>query len=243
MDHDYAIQALTSFLKDIKPLLADMEFAAKNRDVAWPDWPHDAAVTLAEVRPIIETYAPNALSGQSKYPAEGIGYWQLARLAATEALGRARFTKDNPTFQDLPSPSLDAEALHPWVWAPAAPLWAVEAHQDAVLAAARVINRRLQKKLNRHDIGDKNLCMQSFSIKEPTAEQPRLRFSGDRDSPTWTARQEGAMHLSAGAFLGIRNLAAHEEKVTWTQQEALEYLSTFSVVARWIEECEVETAA
>nr|WP_275901613.1 TIGR02391 family protein [Streptomyces sp. S1D4-20] len=40
----------------------------------------------------------------------------------------------------------------------------------------------------------------------------------------------------------MRNLAAHEDEVSWTQQEALEYLATFSVIARWIEECMVETA-
>ncbi len=29
----------------------------------------------------------------------------------------------------------------------------------------------------------------------------------------------------------------------WTEQEALEHLATFSVLARWIEECAVESAA
>lgn len=83
--------------------------------------------------------------------------------------------------------------------------------------------------------------MQSFSMREPVAGQPRLRFDGDSVSLTWVARQEGAMYLSAGAF--IRNLAAHAETVAWTEQEALEYLAVFSVIARWIEECSVETVA
>lgn len=242
VDHTYAIQSLSAFLQELKPLMADLEVAAKRRDGQWPDWPHEQAVTLAELRPIIETYVPNGLAALSDYRPDSIAYWELTRLAATEALGRAKFANDNPTFQHTSTPSFDARALHPWVWEPAAPLWAAEAHQDAVLAAARVINRRLQLKLGRHDVGDKSLCMQSFSTKDPTNDQPRLRFTGDRNSQTWVARQEGAMLLSAGAFFGIRNLAAHEETVTWTPQEALEYLATFSVVARWIEECSVETA-
>lgn len=48
--------------------------------------------------------------------------------------------------------------------------------------------------------------------------------------------------MTAGAFLAIRNVAAHEEDTDWGQQEALEYLATLSVIAHWIEECTVETA-
>ncbi|MFD7387821.1 TIGR02391 family protein [Streptomyces sp. NPDC059852] len=85
--------------------------------------------------------------------------------------------------------------------------------------------------------------MQSFDMKAPEESKPRLRFNGDRSTPTWRARQDGAKYTSAGVFLALRNLAAHEDEVNWTQQEALEYLATFSVVARWIEECVVETAS
>ncbi|MES9519759.1 TIGR02391 family protein [Streptomyces capoamus] len=140
-------------------------------------------------------------------------------------------------------PALAADTLHPWVWEPAAPLWAAEAYQDAVLAAARTVNRRLQQKLGRHDVGETDLCMQTFDMKEPVDGKPRLRFTGDRSTPSWRARQDGAKYTSAGAFLAIRNLAAHEDKVNWSQQEALEYLATFSLVARWIEECTVETTS
>ncbi|MGV9419935.1 TIGR02391 family protein [Streptomyces sp. NPDC003674] len=65
----------------------------------------------------------------------------------------------------------------------------------------------------------------------------------DRNTPTWRARQEGAKYLAAGAFLALRNVAAHEDEVTWTEQEALEHLATLSVLARWIEQCVVERVA
>jgi hypothetical protein len=168
--------------------------------------------------------------------------WGPAREAVMHARELASHQEEFDAFCRARRPGLSADALHPWVWEPAAPLWAAQAHQDAVLAAARTVNRRLQQKLSRHDIGEMDLCMQSFDPKPPAEGKPRLRFDGDRDTPTWKARQDGAKYLSAGAFLGIRNLAAHEEQVTWTRQEALEYLATFSVVARWIEECSVETA-
>lgn len=139
------------------------------------------------------------------------------------------------------APTLPADRLHPWVWEPAAPLWAAEARQDAILAGARTVNRRLQQKLDRHDIGETDLCLQSFEPKDPVAGKPRLRFAGDRDTPIWHARQEGAKYLGAGAFLAIRNIAAHDE-ASWSEQEGLEYLATFSVLAHWISECTVESA-
>jgi hypothetical protein len=168
--------------------------------------------------------------------------WGPAREAAVHARELAANQEEFDAFRQARGPGLSADALHPWAWEPAAPLWAAGAHQDAVLAAARTVNRRLQQKLNRHDIGETDLCMQSFDMKAPAEGKPRLRFDGDRSTPTWRARQDGAKYMSAGAFLAIRNLAAHEDEVNWTQQEALEYLATFSVIARWIEECTVETA-
>ncbi|WP_239109385.1 TIGR02391 family protein [Streptomyces coelicoflavus] len=244
MDHAYAVETLGNFLEDVNVHVSKME--AVNADqtggMPWPDWPQDLVIELVRARKIVEVYDQHALSELNQYNSEGLAYWQLVRLAVTEALGHARYADDVDAFLRPKSPAIGADALHLWVWEPAAPLWAAEAHQDAVLAAARVVNRRLQLKLGRHDIGEVDLCMQSFDPKPPTEGKPRLRFDGDRDTPTWRARQDGAKYLSAGAFLGIRNLAAHEEQVTWGQQEALEYMATFSVVARWIEECTVETA-
>ncbi|MEU0651421.1 TIGR02391 family protein [Streptomyces albogriseolus] len=92
-------------------------------------------------------------------------------------------------------------------------------------------------------MGETDLCLQTFDLKEPVAGKPRLRFPGDRTIPTWRARQEGAKYLAAGVFLAIRNVAAHEDEVPWTEQEALEHIATLSVLACWIEECAVESAA
>jgi hypothetical protein len=95
---------------------------------------------------------------------------------------------------------------------------------------------------SRHDVSDSDLFMQSFDPKDPVTGKPRLRFPGDRTSPTWRARQEGAKYLAAGASMAIRNDAAHEDTVDWSEQEALEHLAVLSVVARWVDECEVESA-
>ncbi|MET9510786.1 TIGR02391 family protein [Streptomyces flavidovirens] len=242
MDHSYATEKLTRFLTDVNALLAHMELAKSETGVDWPDWPQELTLDLPLMRRIVKAYSPHALGELHQYDSHSLAHWQLVRLAVTEALGHARSADEIAAFLRPTSPSIAADALHPWVWELAAPLWAAQAHQDAVLTAARTVNRRLQQKLDRHDTGETDLCMQSFDLKPPAPGKPRLRFDGDRDTQAWKARQEGAKYLAAGTFLGIRNLAAHEESVTWTQQEALEFLATFSVIARWIEECSVETA-
>jgi hypothetical protein len=140
------------------------------------------------------------------------------------------------------SPDLVADQFHPWVWEAAAPLWFAGSRQEAVNAAARSVNARLQQKLDRFDAAETSLCREAFSLDAPAPGRPRLRFRGDRTSDTWRSRQQGGMQLGAGCFAGIRNPAAHEDGLVLTEQVALEQLAAFSLLARWIDECDVEKA-
>lgn len=166
----------------------------------------------------------------------------LARRQVQRGLGILNDMDDWDVRLVPDAPALLADRLHPWVWESAVQLWAADARQDAVLAASRTVNRRMQQKLGRHDVSDTDLCMQSFDLKDPTEGKPRLRIPGDRTTPTWRARQEGAKYFGAGVFQAIRNVAAHEDTVTWSEQEALEFLASLSVFARWVDECVVEAA-
>lgn len=238
MDHSFAVEKLTVFVKDLNDHMAAVETALEDRSNGWPAFPQNLVLQEVPVRQIENAYAP----GLGDYDAHGQDDWYAARMAALHALGLAQSAEEIAEFLRPTSPALAADELHPWVWDPAAPLWAAEAYQDAVLAAARTLNRRLQQKVGRHDVGEYDLAMQSFDLKEPAAGKPRLRSPGDRTSPSWRARQEGAKYMTAGAFLAIRNVAAHEDDADWGSQETLEYLATLSVVAHWIDECTVETA-
>ena len=84
---------------------------------------------------------------------------------------------------------------------------------------------------------------QVWSDEPPKADRPRLRFPGDRNAKTWQSRQRGARSLAQGCYGGIRNVVAHEHAPDWPPQLALEYLACLSVLARWINEAEVERAA
>jgi len=57
-----------------------------------------------------------------------------------------------------------------------------------------------------------------------------------------SCRQNGGVQFGAGCFEGLRNPAAHEHELQLPEQVALEQLAAFSVLARWIDECTVETA-
>lgn len=154
--------------------------------------------------------------------------------------GELIYAKEIEENLEPTAPQLHADRLHPWVWKGAQSLWASGHYADAVETAAKMVNAELQNKLGRRDISDAKLCQEAFSLEAPKETAPRLRFADDRTSESWRSRQVGAMNLSNGAFTAIRNPLAHSGDSDLPENEALELLAVFSVVARWISECEVE---
>jgi uncharacterized protein (TIGR02391 family) len=140
------------------------------------------------------------------------------------------------------APTLPADQLHPWVWDAARTFWDAGAHAVAVEQAAKSITAHTQQKTG-CQLADDDLMNQIWSDDPPKADRPRLRFPGDRNVKTWQSRQRGARAMAQGCYGGIRNIVAHEHAPDWPQQLALEYLACLSVLARWINEAEVETAA
>ncbi|WP_163013282.1 TIGR02391 family protein [Streptomyces fungicidicus] len=140
------------------------------------------------------------------------------------------------------SPSLLADQMHPWVWDAARTLWESAHYRAAVHAAATSINAHLQNKLSRRDLSDAKLIQEALSDKAPEPSKPRLRIPGDQSDPGVQTRQRGALQLGQGAYFALRNPAAHEMGEL-SEQEALEQLATFSIVARFIDQCQVVTAA
>lgn len=136
------------------------------------------------------------------------------------------------------TPALHADQLHPWVWDAARTFWESEHYRAAVHAAATSINARLQNKLGRRDVSDAKLVQEALSDKAPEPGKPRLRIPGDQSDPGVQTRQRGALQLGQGAYSALRNPAAHETG-DLAEQEALEQLATFSVVARLMDQCQV----
>jgi Protein of unknown function (Hypoth_ymh) len=170
-------------------------------------------------------------------------YWEdVVKPHALRAMGIRKYGEEARRRMRPDSPDLTADQLHPWVWEAASPLWYAGSRQEAVHAAARSVNARMQQKRGHHDKSDAALCREFFSLDGPAPGRPRLRFRGySRTSSTWRSKHQGAMEFGAGCFEAIRNPAAHEHGLVLSEQLALEQLAAFSLLARWIDECEVET--
>ncbi|WP_340559405.1 TIGR02391 family protein [Streptomyces sp. GSL17-111] len=138
------------------------------------------------------------------------------------------------------APSLTADQFHPWVWDAARTFWESKHYRASVHAAATSINAHLQDKLGRRDLSDAKLIQEALSDKDPEPGKPRLRIPGDQKDTGVQTRQRGALQLGQGAYSALRNPAAHETR-DLTEQEALEQLATFSVLARLIHACNVVT--
>ena len=165
-----------------------------------------------------------------------------AATAATRGLGILADLEEVETNLRPAAPSLSADELHPWVWQAAAAFWDAGAHLVAVEQACKSVNAHTQQKLGVVDLSDDDLMAQAWSDDPPKQGRPRLRVQGDPSSPTTKSHQAGARMLAQGCWKGIRNVAAHTVEGS-ERQEALEFLATLSVLARWIESANVERLA
>jgi hypothetical protein len=264
MDHAWA----AAQLKDVRTLLDD--YFRLDSWGEYSDYPPDdedlrihgdliekygpqpaVGYILISRNPIIRQLLEAALSGLADYPEPpedgwdySVKYWrQLVLPRVLRATGIHEFGEEARLRLKPDSPDLAADHLHPWVWEAASPLWYAGSRQEAVHAGARSVNARMQQKCGRDDKSDAALCRELFGLEDPKPNRPRLRFkSYSPGSQTWRSKHQGAMEFGAGCFEAIRNPAAHEHGLILTEQVALEQMAAFSLLARWIDECEVQTA-
>ena len=135
--------------------------------------------------------------------------------------------------------------MHPWVWHAVVNLWDGGHYKQAVNAAAAAVEEQTQLKLRRGDLSGADLYTRAFKVGRvgETPDGRRLRFQhldeltedGKRNQ-SWVSAHEGAMHFGRGCAQGIRNLNAHGTSEL-PEQEALQYLASLSVLARWVDAC------
>lgn len=138
------------------------------------------------------------------------------------------------------APRISASKLHPWVWDGARSLWQSGHFRSAVDDALKKVNAETQNKIERRDISETKLFQEAFSENPPESGKPRLRITPPEHSNTYRSRQRGAIHLAEGIYAGIRNPINHESPQDIDEQIALEYLAALSVLARWVDEAEVQ---
>lgn len=160
---------------------------------------------------------------------------------AEYALGKLRTDAETTRILGSQAPSMSADALHPLIWDAASKRWESGHYTDAVQRAATALSGYVKDRTGRYELGDKELMSQAFSLAAPQASKPRLRWPGNDDDLTVVAMRQGILNMAIGAFSAIRNPASHTIE-DLPKQEALEQLAALSILARWIEACELIAA-
>jgi uncharacterized protein (TIGR02391 family) len=203
------------------------------------------AIELAErVRPILDALYPdwrldNALRKSFEFAQERDAAMRLiARIDSHEEVQQMLGSQGD-------SPQLSAAGLHGDVWGAAATQWSTGHRHEAVLAAAKAVNSLLQLKLSRRDVSEAKLVREAFSDKPPTKGKPRLRFPLIDDDQTRESTRQGVMDFGAGCFEAIRNPVGHlpNTELDLSEQDALERLAALSLLARWVDQADLDVAA
>lgn len=160
-----------------------------------------------------------------------------AAIRARQELVRAEEVRENLGEN---APELSAAKLHPWIWEGAKSLWQSGHYREAVGGAIRKLNAETQNKVDRRDVSETDLFKQAFSLDSPKTGKARLRRTKDDGSDTYRSVQRGVMTFAEGVFAGIRNPLSHEVDQELSEREALEYLAALSVLARWVDQSDVE---
>jgi uncharacterized protein (TIGR02391 family) len=157
---------------------------------------------------------------------------------ARYALGRLRTEAETKAMLGTTAPTMTADALHPLIWGAASKRWESGHYSDAVQRAATALSGFIKDQTGRYELGDNDLMTQAFSPNAPQESKPRLRWPGNDDDLTVKAMRQGILNMSQGVFSAIRNPVTHTTDEL-PKQEALEQLATLSILARWIERCEL----
>ncbi|WFE42462.1 TIGR02391 family protein [Micromonospora sp. WMMD998] len=139
-------------------------------------------------------------------------------------------------------PPIGVEAMHPVVWSAAGKLWRDGHYRHAVAAAAEGVVAVVKARTGRNDVAETALWQEVFSERDPSPGKPRLRWPGlasDRDVKTMN---DGLRQFAPGVQMTIRNSATHgTEEIS--EQAALERMAVLSLLAKWVDECELTAIA
>lgn len=138
-------------------------------------------------------------------------------------------------------PTIGAEAMHPIIWGAARRLWLDRHFRQAVSAAAESLIAQVKARTGRNDVSETALWQETFSSDAPRTGKPRLRWPGDPKDQNVKSMNDGLRQFAPGVQMTIRNPAAHGAD-DMEEQDALERLATLSLLAGWVERCEVDIA-
>lgn len=228
---------MLAYLQEARELLADMRWDSQgNAQSATRAAQTEFNRRLHHLRSVVRPLVPGLESSLTNATSRSITLNRRTLDQAIYALedGAEVMRRIGPP----PGPTLRADTLHATVWDAAKSFWRSNHRTAAVGAAASAVNAMLQDRAGRRDVSNTTLVEQAFSLDAPKPGAPRLRVRKDDGSETYRSAQVGAMRFGAGCFMALRNPTAHEADEI-DEQDALEQLAAFSVLARWVERAEI----
>lgn len=157
-----------------------------------------------------------------------------------EAAARLKTGAETRKLLGTSAPTMAADSLHPEVWNAASKRWGAKHYSDAVQRAATFVNANIQDRVGRHDVSDSELMKEAFSLAPPAEGKPRLRWPGDDSNLSVKSMRVGILSYAQGLFAGVRNIVTHSV-AEMPRQVAFEQLCALSLLARWVDECELHT--
>jgi Protein of unknown function (Hypoth_ymh) len=139
-------------------------------------------------------------------------------------------------------PTIGAAAMHPLIWGAAAPLWRDRHFRQAVGAAAEALIASVKVRTGRNDVAETDLWKQVLSSEPPAPGKPRLRWPGDPNDRNVKSMSDGLRQYAPGVQMTIRNMMIHVHEEL-SEQPALERLAALSLLATWIDNCDLVEAA
>ena len=193
---------------------------------------------------VLDRVTPGWRDRDDQRPRKLRGYEQWGHLRDCASRGAVALQRQAELGEKLgdEAPSISAARLHQWVWEGARSLWQSGHYRSAVEDAAKKVNAETQDNVGRRDVSETDLLKQSFSLDIAVAGKARLRRRTPDGSDSHKSVQRGAMALAEGIHAGIRNPFNHEDPKDVDEQTGLEYLAAPCVLARWVDDAEVETA-
>ncbi|MUM17774.1 TIGR02391 family protein [Mycobacterium sp. CBMA271] len=135
-------------------------------------------------------------------------------------------------------PEVGVARMHPLVWGAARILWKDGHYRDAVRSAADAVAQHVRSITGRHDVQETSVWQQAFSNDPPKPNMPRLRWPGDPAHQSVRSMNDGLRQFAPGVQMTIRNMASHGAG-EFTEQQGVERLATLSLLAQWVDTCEL----
>lgn len=188
--------------------------------IAEPIDPFAAWMSMTRPRPVIE-------------PADVLD-------ACDQAIGRLE-SRALKAEAELP-PTIGVASMHPLIWGAAGRLWRDQHIRQAVNAAAEALVSNVKALTGRNDLPETALWQEVFSDPSPVEGKPRLRWPGEPTDRDVKNMNDGLRQFAPGAQMTIRNAATHTTG-GMSEQDGLERLAALSLLARWVDACEVRAVS